>query len=45
MALSYYLIGKIQSSKTPYFKNNIAKFCLTGHLPYGQKKSFPIIVK
>lgn len=45
MALTYYLIGKIQETKTPYFKKNIAKFCLDGPKPYGQKKSFPLIVK
>ncbi len=45
MALSYYLIGKIQASKIPYFKKHIAQFCLNGTQAYGQKKPFPIIVE
>ena len=44
MALSYYLIGKIQESKTPYFKKNLANFCQEGPLVYGSKKPFDIIV-
>lgn len=44
MALSYYLIGKIQESKTPYFKKNLANFCQDGPLAYGSKKPFDIIV-
>lgn len=27
MAVSYYLIGKIQAAKQPYFKENIAEYC------------------
>ncbi|MEI6529578.1 MAG: SIS domain-containing protein [Candidatus Falkowbacteria bacterium] len=44
MALSYYLIGKIQESKTPYFKKNLANFCQEGPLAYGSKKPFDMIV-
>lgn len=44
MALSYYLIGKIQESKTPYFKKNLANFCTEGPLAYGSKKPFDMIV-
>lgn len=45
MALTYYLIGKIQETKTPYFKKNIAKFCLDGPRAYGPKNPFPLIVE
>ncbi|MFA6995359.1 MAG: hypothetical protein WC249_03025 [Patescibacteria group bacterium] len=45
MALTYYIIGKIQETKTPYFKKNITKFCLEGPKAYGQKNPFPLIVK
>lgn len=45
MALTYYIIGKIQAIKTPYFKKNIANFCLTGPKAYGEVKPFSIIVK
>ena len=44
MALTYYLIGKIQASKKPYYKQNIAKYCLEGPKAYGRKKPFAIIV-
>lgn len=45
MALAYYLIGKIQTSKPAYFKKNIAAFCKNGPLAYGSKKPFSVIVK
>ena len=45
MALAYYLIGKIQESKPPYFKKNIEKFCLEGPKAYGSNKPFSVIVK
>jgi hypothetical protein len=45
MALTYYLIGKIQAAKPPYFKKNIASFCQTGPLAYGSHKAFEVIVK
>jgi len=44
-ALSYYLIGLIQSQKTPYFKKNIAQYCISGPKAYDQKKPFDLIVK
>lgn len=44
MALTYYLIGKIQAAKTPYYKKNIAKYCLEGPKAYGKKEPFDIIV-
>lgn len=45
MALSYYLIGKIQESKPAYFKKNVEKFCLDGPKAYGSNKPFSVIVK
>lgn len=45
MSLTYYLIGKIQESKPPYFKNNIADYCQEGPRAYGKTKPFDIIVK
>lgn len=45
LALTYYLVGKIQASRSAYFKNNIARWCQEGPKAYGQKKSFPVIVK
>jgi len=44
VALTYYLIGKIQASKKPYYKQNISKYCLEGPRAYGKKEPFPIIV-
>lgn len=45
MSLTYYLVGKIQAGQKPYYKNNIAEFCLQGPKAYGQKKPFSIIVE
>ncbi len=45
MALTYYIIGKVQAAKKPYFKNNIAKYCLEGPKTYGKKEPFKIIVE
>lgn len=45
LALTYYLIGIIQGQKIPYFKKNIARFCVEGPQAYGQTKAFDIIVK
>lgn len=45
LALTYYLVGRIQAVKTPYFKKNIARFCQEGPKAYGQKKPFDLIVK
>lgn len=44
MALAYFLIGHIQAVKPPYFKRNIANYCLVGPLAYQQKKPFQVIV-
>jgi len=44
MALSYFLVGKIQEQKTPYFKKNIASFCQEGPKAYGSNKPFDVIV-
>lgn len=45
MALTYYIVGLIQEIKPPYFKKDIAGFCLDyGYKAYGQKKPFDIIV-
>jgi len=44
MALCYFIIGKIQSTKTPYFKNNIENYCAQGANAYGVKKRFSVIV-
>jgi len=44
-ALSYYLIGKIQEIKPPYFKKNVAAFCQNAPKAYGSKKPFDVIVK
>ena len=45
MSLTYYLIGKIQDAKIPYFKKHIAQFCLEGPKAYDNKKPFPVIVE
>ncbi len=45
MALTYYIIGKIQASKTPYFKKDIKDYCQEGPLAYGKRTPFPIIVE
>ena len=45
MTLTYNLVGKIQAGQKPYYKNNIAEFCLQGPKAYGQKKPFSIIVE
>lgn len=44
MALTYYLIGQIQKTKTPYYKKNIAKYCIEGPKAYGKKEPFDVIV-
>lgn len=44
MALTYYLIGQIQKAKTPYYKKNIAKYCVEGPKAYGKKEPFEVIV-
>jgi len=46
LCLSYYLAGCVQAVKPPYFKRDIANYCLkTGPKPYGQKKAFPVTVR
>ncbi|MFA5644247.1 MAG: hypothetical protein WC928_01820 [Patescibacteria group bacterium] len=45
LCLTYYLVGKIQTSKPAYFKNNIEKYCQDyGPKAYGNKKKFDLIV-
>lgn len=45
MALTYYLIGKIQEIKPPLFKQNIRNYCLDyGPKAYGSSKPFEVIV-
>lgn len=45
LALTYFLTGRIQSSKPAYFKENIANYCLDyGPKAYGKTAPFEIIV-
>ena len=44
LALGYYLVGRIQAAKPPYYKKNIATFCQTGPAAYGSKNKFDLIV-
>jgi hypothetical protein len=45
MALGYWLIGRIQAAKPPYFKENIKAFCEDyGPKAYGKTQRFDIIV-
>lgn len=44
MALCYFIIGKIQTSKPPYFKKNINEYCAQGSLAYNKEKEFSVIV-
>jgi len=44
MALTYYIIGKIQGAKKPYFKKNITKYCQDGPKAYGKTVNFDVIV-
>jgi hypothetical protein len=44
MALTYYLIGQIQKAKAPYYKKNIAKYCVEGPKAYGKQEPFEVIV-
>lgn len=45
MALTYFLTGKIQASKPPYFKDNIIPFTQDyGPKAYGKKEVFEVIV-
>lgn len=45
LALSYYLVGLIQTAKPPYFKNDIQAYCeKTGAIAYKGKNKFSVIV-
>jgi hypothetical protein len=45
LALTYFITGKIQASKPPYFKDNISNYCLDyGPKAYGKAGTFDIIV-
>lgn len=45
MSVTYYIAGKIQASKPPYFKENIANYCNDyGPKAYGKDKPFDVIV-
>lgn len=45
LALTYFLIGKIQIAKPPYFKENIEAYCLDyGPKAYGKSAPFDVIV-
>ncbi len=43
MAIGYYVIGKIQTQKPPWFKENIAHYCKEAKKWFG--KEMPVIVK
>jgi hypothetical protein len=46
MALTYYLVGKVQEGKPAWFQKNIYNFCNDyGWQPYGGSKPFDVIVK
>lgn len=45
LALTYFITGKIQASKHPYFKENIENYCLDyGPKAYGKTEPFDVIV-
>ncbi|MDD5084036.1 MAG: hypothetical protein PHT88_03865 [Candidatus Moranbacteria bacterium] len=45
LALTYFITGKIQASKPPYFKDNIENYCLDyGPKAYGKTEAFDVIV-
>ena len=45
MAITYFIIGKIQTSKPQYFKDNIKNYCLDyGPKAYGKTTPFEVIV-
>lgn len=45
MSVAYYIAGKIQVSKPPYFKENIVNYCNDyGPKAYGKDKPFDVIV-
>lgn len=45
IAICYYIIGKIQESSTPYFKNNIKNYCKKASLAYSKNQKFSVIVE
>lgn len=45
LSLTYYIVGKIQESKPPYFKENIENYCTDyGPKAYGKDAPFDVIV-
>lgn len=45
LCLTYYLVGKIQAAKPPYFKENIGNYCNDyGPKAYGKTAPFTVIV-
>jgi hypothetical protein len=45
LSLAYYLVGKIQATKPPYFKENIKNYCeISGPAAYGKHEPFEVIV-
>lgn len=45
LSLTYYIVGKIQESKPPYFKENIKNYCNDyGPKAYGKTEPFEVIV-
>lgn len=45
MAINYYICGKIQAAKPPYFAEQVENFCNDyGPKPYGKDKPFDVIV-
>lgn len=45
LSLTYFIVGKIQSAKHPYFKENIENYCNDyGPKAYGKDRPFDIIV-
>lgn len=46
MVITYFLVGQIQETKTPWFEKNIFNFCNDyGCQPYGNSKPFDVLVK
>lgn len=45
LSLTYFLVGKIQESKPPYFKENVEEYCSDyGPKAYGKNEPFDVIV-
>ena len=45
MAAGYYVIGRIQAQKLPWFKESIPAYCQAAPKHFGKKKPLPLIVK